>query len=489
MSFLGRRPRRTASDIPDRWQVGRQGPSRRRRWRPLLLAVVGVLVALFGTVVLAPALIRPSTAVRTGPDRTEAVPSTLRRGNILDANGHALASSVVYDSLYADPARLGDVDLLAKQLSGFVSLPPAELSAKLKVQQRTPVLLKRHLTAEQARDIRLLQRPELVLKPEWRRVHPEGDLAAAVLGTVDFEGNAHSGLEALFATELGAGRDVALTIDRFLQSLAESELERAIASKRLAAGTIIVLEPYSGAVLALAERPSASFGGSGEAQTAESGPLRAVAEADESGMPVDLFLKLGGGRQSGETKGTPEALGFGRPTGVDLPGEAPGAIETSVVKATPIQSALAMGSIANGGLLMRPMLVQQIKDVNGARTYPPALVRQAISASAARALSESLGASVARGDDGLGPVRRPEHKIAAASGRITTSGQTGTMVAGFATLDDARFVLLVRGEGATTSEAVPEVFGAVAQQLLVYFRVPPASAHAGRQQPVARGPG
>src|SRR3990170_7462938 len=133
-----------------------------------------------------------------------------------------------------------------------------------------------------------------------------------------------------------------------------------------------------------------------------------------------------------------------------------------------------MGSIANGGLLMRPMLVQQIKDVNGARTYPPALVRQSISASAARALSESLGASVARGDDGLGPVRRPEHKIAAASGRITTSGQTGTMVAGFATLDDARFVLLVRGEGATTSEAVPEVFGAVAQQLLVYFRVPPA---------------
>jgi cell division protein FtsI/penicillin-binding protein 2 len=137
---------------------------------------------------------------------------------------------------------------------------------------------------DQGRAIINLGLPGVIIEPSSRRVNPEGNLAAAVVGFTGRDGAGLSGLELdldrVLMGEPGelqyerdslgnpiafgdrqvkpptAGGDVVLTLDRTIQRMAERELDDAIARTRAAGGTIIVQEPATGAILAMVSRPS-----------------------------------------------------------------------------------------------------------------------------------------------------------------------------------------------------------------------------------------
>ncbi len=214
--------------------------------------------------------------------RREEIPS--ERGTIFDANGHPLATSVLYETLLADTSQVKDPQRTAELLAPVIGEPVAQLQDKLGQPRSAATVLKEGLSYEVGQKIRQLKLPEVYLLPVPRRVYPEGSLAAQTLGVVGADNRGLSGIElALDDTLCGKpgailaerdtggeaialtireyvlperGRDVVLTIDRFVQEVAERELERGIARASAKGGSVVVMSPRTGALLAIANRPS-----------------------------------------------------------------------------------------------------------------------------------------------------------------------------------------------------------------------------------------
>ncbi|MCJ7667056.1 MAG: penicillin-binding protein 2, partial [Anaerolineae bacterium] len=193
-------------------------------------------------------------------------------------------------------------------------------------------------------------------------------------------------------------------------------------------------------------------------------------------------------------------FGFGEPTGVDLAGEVNGIVKTpgdtqwhesdlgtnsfgQGIGVTPLQLVNAMATIANGGLLMRPYLVQKIFREDGSVTeIQPVVRRRVISEETAKALSQMLMEGV---EEGVARFAKVEgYSIAAKTGtaQIPIPGgydPTWTMasVVGWAPADAPRFVILVKIDKPKTSPwaeavAVP-AFKELAEALFDYLGIPP----------------
>ena len=210
------------------------------------------------------------------------------RGAILDRNGFPLATSVDVFDVYVDrrawrddPARARSI---AAALAPILSGSEEKLLARLVDHDAGPVeLIEGSLSFEAGRQIEALALPGVVLARGSERFYPEGDIASGLLG---FLGQDHVGLagleadlEAVLGGEPGAlyferdgggrpiafgetrlepgapGADVRLTIDRHVQRLVEAELDRQMEEHEASGGTIIVMDPRSGAILAMASRP------------------------------------------------------------------------------------------------------------------------------------------------------------------------------------------------------------------------------------------
>ncbi|MCL4535670.1 MAG: penicillin-binding protein 2 [Bacteroidetes bacterium] len=193
-------------------------------------------------------------------------PATVR-GAIYDATGQLLAADVTYESLYADPVRVNSPDRLASTLSPVLGSSESDLRTRLLARQREPVLVQSALSADQVEQVRRLARPELMVRTEARRGYPEGKLGGAVLGLVGRDGRGLTGLEAGYDAELSGrlgygrnayyrGADLVLTLDRFAQRIAEVELEKTVAAQRASGGAVVVMDPSTGAVLAMAASPA-----------------------------------------------------------------------------------------------------------------------------------------------------------------------------------------------------------------------------------------
>ena len=212
---------------------------------------------------------------------------TSRRGAILDRHGYPLAASVsTYDVLverraWQDPAR---ALAAAEQLSPIVGRPAEEMVAEVAASDIFEVAVARGLNYEQMLELRKLSLRGVRPLESSRRVYPEGNLAAQLIGFVGQDNYGLTGLEAdleeVLSGEKGTiiyeqdglgrpiaigqrrqlpprpGADVVLTIDRYIQRLAERELEAAIKKHQASGGTIIVMNPKTGEVLAMASRPS-----------------------------------------------------------------------------------------------------------------------------------------------------------------------------------------------------------------------------------------
>jgi cell division protein FtsI (penicillin-binding protein 3) len=215
----------------------------------------------------------------------EVVQLRAQRGAILDRTGHPLAMSVPTEAVSVDPRNVPsiglDSDLLARQLH----LPPAELFSRLQAahdERRGFYLIKKDLTPQEAEDVRNLKADWIHVDDASERHYPNNQLAAHLLGGVDFEekGNGgiekalepqlhgtpgradiltdvhHHGIFELVSNQAQAGVAVTLTIDERLQFVAEREVAAAVKEHGAVSGSVVVMNPYNGEILALASYPT-----------------------------------------------------------------------------------------------------------------------------------------------------------------------------------------------------------------------------------------
>jgi cell division protein FtsI (penicillin-binding protein 3) len=253
------------------------------------------------------------------------------RGRILDRNGEALAISTPVKSFWAIPE---DVTMTAKErdaLAAALEMPREELRKRLADTARDFVYLKRQVPPEVADRVAALKLPGVYQSKEYRRYYPAAETTAHVVGFTDVDEVGQEGIElaaqAALAGRPGSrrvikdrlgqivediesvraardGRDVVLALDARIQSLAHSELKRAVAAHRAKGGGIVVIDSGTGEVLALANLPS--YNPNSRARLA-GGQIRnrAVTDSFEPGStlkPFTVALALEAGRVSPTTK-------------------------------------------------------------------------------------------------------------------------------------------------------------------------------------------
>ena len=211
------------------------------------------------------------------------------RGAILDRNGFPFATSLNTFDLYIDRRAWHDDPVLAQnvatRLSPLLLEPVESLLTRFLAESEGPVaLLAAGLDFEVGRQIEGLALPGIALAGGIKRSYPEGDVASALLGFLGRDHTGLAGLEAGLDDVLGgtpgaiyferdgggqpipvgrsrvepgrSGADVRLTIDRYLQRLVENELDLQIKEHDASGGAIIVIDPMTGAILAMTSRPS-----------------------------------------------------------------------------------------------------------------------------------------------------------------------------------------------------------------------------------------
>jgi cell division protein FtsI (penicillin-binding protein 3) len=203
-----------------------------------------------------------------------------KRGIIYDRAGRELAMSVSVDSVFAVPADIPDLAGTISLVSRITKADPRELLAKCEAA-RTFCWVARKADAETADRIRSLNLRGIYFQKESKRFYPKRELAAQVLGYVGMDDEGLSGIERANDEELHGkpgrmlisvdarrkwfgsvekqpdpGENVVLTIDEKIQYIAERELETAMQQTHAESGTVVVQNPKTGEILALANRPT-----------------------------------------------------------------------------------------------------------------------------------------------------------------------------------------------------------------------------------------
>jgi len=376
---------------------------------------------------------------------------TPKRGSIYDRNMDPLAMSIPVDSVFAVPIEVGDAQLAAQLLSRVLVIPSEVLEAKLESAQNF-VWIARKVPPDKQEAVEALNLKGIYFQKENQRIYPKRDLAAHVLGFVDLDEKGLGGVEYELDNQIRGksekivvmadarqrwfdgveaqrerGADVLLTLDEQIQYIAERELAAAMAKTHALAGTVVVMNPNDGQILALANWPKFNPNAANEA-SAEARMNRAVTALYEPGStfklitlaaafdqgivrPEEVFdcengaVYLAGHRirdhkpfglltvsdilaessDVGAIKialrlGAPKfydyirAFGFGQLTGVDLPGESKG-----LVRRLENWSAISIGSISMGQEVgVTPMqLISAVSAIaNGGLLYRPHVVAE-----------------------------------------------------------------------------------------------------------------
>jgi cell division protein FtsI (penicillin-binding protein 3) len=202
------------------------------------------------------------------------------RGPIYDRNGRELAMSIPVDSCFADPEEITDPGMVARLLSRILGTTADEIQQKL-AESRSFVWIARKITPEQAGRIEALNLRGIYFQKENKRFYPQHSLAAAVLGYVDVDEHGLGGVEYSLDKEIrgrpgrilvladarrqwldrsgvpsDAGDTVVLTIDQTIQYIAEKALADGIARTHAKGGSVVVQDPNTGQLLAVANYPS-----------------------------------------------------------------------------------------------------------------------------------------------------------------------------------------------------------------------------------------
>ncbi|MCM8770759.1 MAG: penicillin-binding protein 2 [Candidatus Omnitrophica bacterium] len=205
-----------------------------------------------------------------------------QRGIIFDARMRPLAINIAADSLYALPREIKDKEKVINQLLPILNTNYEFLKDRL-YRNKSFIWLARKLTPQQVEQIRALKIKGLGFLRENKRAYPNGYLASHIIGFVGIDNQGLEGLELFYEHYLKGsagwasflkdarqnrlnigqpmfppknGLDIVLTIDEVIQYIAERELEKAFRQSNAKGASVIVMDPYTGRILALANRPS-----------------------------------------------------------------------------------------------------------------------------------------------------------------------------------------------------------------------------------------
>jgi cell division protein FtsI (penicillin-binding protein 3) len=482
-----------------------------RRLIVLLAALVFALVAVVARLGFLQVRGARDLAERGLEQRLKTFELPADRGRILDRSGAPLAISLEARDIYADPTLVADPAAEAAALAPVLERPVGELTRAL-ASRGTFVYLARQADIETADAVADLRLPGVGSLPSTRRSYPGGTLAAQVLGFVGTDGYGLEGLEAAFEDDLSGssgerqsevsasgqeipdglrtvrepqpGSDLVTTIDREMQYQAQVALRLAVKDNEAKGGTIIVMDPSTGDIYAMASYPSFDPNHFAEfdvgrrrnravTDTWEPGSVNKIitaAAAIETGVvalderfavpaarridgftihdshphPVermtlgDIIAKSSniGSSLVADRVGNGRLVrffsrfGYGRPTGVGLPGEAGGVLPSldawsdvtratvsfgQGVSATPLQMASVYATVANDGMWVRPRIVRSTEGPGGASTRAaPSPTRRVLSSETADLLARMLAFVV---QDGTGlNAQIPGYQVAGKTG-------------------------------------------------------------------------
>lgn len=564
----------------------------RKRVALLFLFVTIIMIALSGRLAFLQFFKSTWLAEKGIDQRVRDIPVEAKRGIIYDRNGKELAVSVSTDSVYAIPAEISDADDTAAKLAAILSLDADSLSAKLKKRQAF-TWIKRKIDSETAKQIKKINLPGIGLTQENRRYYPHDNLASHVLGFTGIDSQGLDGVELTFDAylkgRLGSivveydargreipyathrfvepqdGYNIYLTIDSVLQQIVEREIDKVMIDTQAKASTIIVMQPYTGEILALANRPDynpnkfseyvpklwrniavsnayepgstfkiiTSAAALGEKVVRLEDKFFDPGSAEVQGRHIRCWKHGGHGSQTfeevvqnscnvgfvnvGLRLGRDpfykylDAFGLGKTTGIELPGEAKGiVIEKAQIKpiniatmamgqsiaVTPIQLISAVSAVANDGQLLRPQIVREVRDKQGAviREFGPDIINTVIDGSVAKQLKGILEKVVEKGTGKGGYVEG--YHIAGKTGTAQKVGAGGYLpdkfvasFAGFAPAERPRVAVLVIIDEPVGlyygGQIAAPVFGSIIKDIMQYFKYAPdysgsknAEAHA-----------
>jgi cell division protein FtsI (penicillin-binding protein 3) len=222
---------------------------------------------------------------RADRQRLNTLEAPAQRGDILDRNGRVLAYSVDADSIFADPTEVEDPDRTAALVCGALNhCDAAERQAIAKSLRRTGqfAYVARKVSPDEEERVRALGLKGIGVIKESRRFYPKRELLAHVLGYVGLDNVGLGGLESAYDAQIRgragriqiqrdarrnaltshvereatAGATLELTIDQYLQNIAERELQAAVLEHRAVGGSVVVMDPNTGEILALANAPT-----------------------------------------------------------------------------------------------------------------------------------------------------------------------------------------------------------------------------------------
>jgi cell division protein FtsI (penicillin-binding protein 3) len=222
---------------------------------------------------------------RAGKQRMNTLEAPARRGDILDRNGRVLAYSVDADSIFADPSEIKDPDGVASTICRALDrCDAAERAAIGKSLRRSGqfAYLARKVSPEEEERVRALGIKGIGVMKESRRFYPKRQLLSHVLGYVGSENVGLGGLESAYdglirgrsgkvlvqrdakrnaltshvEREATAGATLELSVDQYLQNIAERELEAGVREFGAAGGSVVVMDPNTGEILAMANAPT-----------------------------------------------------------------------------------------------------------------------------------------------------------------------------------------------------------------------------------------
>jgi len=550
--------------------------------RLLILAGVAFLwmTAVFGRLTYLQLIRHSEYMSRAMRQQRRTIEIDPKRGTIYDRNMRPLAMSVPVQSAFAIPTEIKDTTMAARLLSGVLRIPPDTLREKLE-SGSTFVWVKRKMAQEEEEAVRSLNLKGIYFQEENKRYYPKLDMAAHVVGFVDVDEHGLGGIEYEYDNRIRGkgekivamadarqqkfdggearqdpGESVVLTLDEKIQYIAERELAAVIQKVHAPAGSVIVQDPNTGAILALANWPKYNPNSATSVPT-EARMDRAVSAIYEPGStfklvtlaaafdqnlirPDEVFncengsIVVAGHRIHDHKKygdltvaqilanssdvgaikialklGPPRfneyihLFGFGSPTGVDLPGESRGLVQRlehwgsfsigsismgQEVGVTPLQMINAVSAVANGGLLYKPRIVEEMRrgdhvlplEGPSAPADPKRVIRPETAATMRRLMEGVIlnGTGKSARLDGwtAGGKTGTAQKIDPATGRYSRTKVIASFT-GFAPINNPAVTILVSvdspegwpHDGAAVSAPV---FKRIAEQVLPYLDVP-----------------
>jgi cell division protein FtsI (penicillin-binding protein 3) len=504
--------------------------------------------------------------------QTESIPLPSLRGSVLDRRGNALAASEDTATVFAVPPEVSKPSLAAEKLAPILGLSESKVLGQVTAETTYSVLAKQ-VELPTAKRIERLGLRGIGEDPGSRRIYPQGELAAQVIGAVGTEGRGLTGLERgeedvlrgndgerrivtdasgepirlETAQEAEDGENIQLTLDPAIQGKAEEVLAEVGETYAPKGATAIVMNPRNSQILAMANWPPVDLSDLSNASpedllnratgfTYEPGSTfkaftvaaaleekevtpetsfylpsqlhvaDRIIEDAEARPPVSLTvaqilaqssnvgaatigLKLGATRFSKWI----DRFGFGRPTGVQFPGEEQGLVPKldeysgstmgnlpigQGLGVTPMQMMAGYQAIANGGILRQPQLIEKVGD----ETVHEPKGHRVIDSSVAAQVREMLEGVLEAGGT-ASAVSVPGYQLAGKTGTAQVA-ENGTYsetkfiasFIGFAPAQDPQLLVSVivdepQGEIYGGSVAAP-AFGKIAAFALPYLGVP-----------------